>query len=180
MGKPVWNYLPIGVGALDRSPPLTQWVKDLMGGLPGFQILRPEGWFTHGHGNGSYVWAPPPAAADVVVEQLAQARHKRSRSFHLVLVPGLMTAYWRKHLSRAADFYCRIENQELWPGNTNYEPLLVFVALPFRSWEPKFKERAELLDRLAWLLLGPGVSEVHTSRHRGSLRKLFSKAWEIS
>ena len=179
-GRSVASFLPLGENALDRSPALKEWARDVLEGLPGVQFLSPEGWFDDAHGFGTYVWARPPAAADVVVEQLAQARQKRPNVMHLVLVPRLMTAYWRKHMSRATDFYFRLEDQELWPLKTHHEPLLVFIALPFRSWEPRFRERAELLDRLAWLLLGPGVSEIHTRRHRSSLRKLLGEAWKLS
>eukprot|EP00978_Attheya_sp_CCMP212_P024147 scaffold75459_cov47-Attheya_sp.AAC.4 len=73
-------------------------------------VLTPEDWFELGHDirswnpgpgellhpvtlKGTWVWAPPPAAADVAIEELRKARHKRQASTHIFcwgLPPGQM------------------------------------------------------------------------------------------
>jgi hypothetical protein len=111
-------------------------------------FLEPEGWFTTGHQDGNFIWAPPPAAADVVVEQLGKARHKRPNNVHLVVVPRLMTGYWRRALSRESDgcFEIRV-GFELWPMS-EFEPLIVFVCLPFRSDCPSLLHTDSRLEAL--------------------------------
>ncbi len=61
----------------------------------GVEFLSPEDWFDKGHGYGTFVRSAPPAAADVVVEQLGRARLKRPESMHIVVVPRVMTGWWR-------------------------------------------------------------------------------------
>ncbi len=53
--------------------------------------LTPMEWYTLGHTNGTFVWAPPPVAADATLEQLAAATHKHPYNTHLVIIPHLMT-----------------------------------------------------------------------------------------
>ena len=54
-------------------------------------FLEPEDCFTKGQGQGTFIWHPAPAVANVVVEQLGKARHKRPANLHIVVVPCLMT-----------------------------------------------------------------------------------------
>jgi hypothetical protein len=56
-----------------------------------FERLSPEGWSTNGHGYGNFISAPPPAAAEVVVEQLEKAIMKSPHSMQLIIVRLLMT-----------------------------------------------------------------------------------------
>ena len=37
--------------------------------------------------SGIMVWAPPPVAAHIAIEQLREARNKRTASCHIVLLP---------------------------------------------------------------------------------------------
>jgi hypothetical protein len=74
---------------------------------------------------------PPPAAAEVVVDQLGKWRLKRPECVHLVVVPRLMTGRWRRALKRGANFYFCVDWKETWPLNEIYEPLLIFVLLPY-------------------------------------------------
>jgi hypothetical protein len=124
-------------------------------------FLLPEGWFTDGHKSGTYVWTPTPAAADVVVvvEQLGQARQKRPESMHLVVVPRVMTGRWRRHMTRGSGFYFKVDWPEVWPLKGHFEPLLIFVCLPYRSCSPRLQERQALLKEFRRDLLGEGVSK---------------------
>jgi hypothetical protein len=89
-GRDIHHWVPLNESTFMRLKPLETWLAKAIGGL-GFTTLFPEGWFTTGHGYGNYVWVPPPAACDAVVEQLGKARVKQPESAHLIVVPRLMT-----------------------------------------------------------------------------------------
>ena len=81
--------------------------------------LTPEEWFTLGHGvqggasqaqglwiphetqNSWFLWTPPPAAADVAVEELLISRHKRTQLNHVFIVPHLSTHLCRRNCTRS-------------------------------------------------------------------------------
>jgi hypothetical protein len=94
MGRDITNWVPLNRDALVREPKLSTGLTQVTRGL-NFITLSPEGWFTTGHKFGDFIWTPPPAAADVVVEQLGKAIMKRSESMHLIVVPRLMAGRWR-------------------------------------------------------------------------------------
>ena len=98
-GEDVLDFVPLHQSALERSPALKEWLEDVTQESDA-SFLTPEGWFDGTDREGAFVWSPPPAAADVVVERLSIAKHKRPNSLHLVVVPRLMTGRWRKHLGR--------------------------------------------------------------------------------
>jgi hypothetical protein len=109
------------------------WLDHSLEGL-GFSRLTPEGWFTTSHDFGNHIWAPPSSTCDMVVEQLGQARLKRPESAHLIIVPRLMTGRWLRHLGRGSDGYFKIQDSpDLWDLLAQFEPLLIFVCLPFVS-----------------------------------------------
>jgi hypothetical protein len=58
-----------------------------------------EGWF---------MWHPPPALADVAVEELEESRHKRKHLNHVFVSPRLMTFAWRKRLKKICDLVFEI------------------------------------------------------------------------
>jgi hypothetical protein len=89
-GRDIRHGVPLNESAFARSKGLEEWLGKALRGL-GFTTLSSEGWFTTGHEYGNHVWVPPPAAYDVVVEQLGKARLKRPESAHLIVVPRLMT-----------------------------------------------------------------------------------------
>ncbi len=195
IGENMLTFLPWNESAFERTELLEPWLLSWMPTKT--EILTPEGWFTRGHDQlggafdrhgfwqhqivpGSFIWAPPPAAADVVVEQLSITRHKRSASFHLVVVPRLMTGCWRKHLARATDFEFQLVNDQLWSLESQFEPLLVFVGLPLVAHRPEFEQSEKLLGGLERLLQGPRMQEeAHQSWFRDSLRELWASSWEL-
>jgi hypothetical protein len=80
-GKHILDFVPLHLNPLEQEPGLKTWLTGITKGLtPDFLTL--EGWYTTGHGKGTYVWITPPAAAEVVVEQLGRARLKRPESLH--------------------------------------------------------------------------------------------------
>lgn len=174
-GKPIEDFIPLHLDPFDPESTLRGWIEAVTLGLTP-KILTPEEWYCEGHELGTFVWTTPPVAAEVVVEQLGRARLKRPESMHLILVPRLMTGHWRRLLARGSDFYFRIDWKGVWDLSTHFEPLLVFVCLPYRSCSPKHGERDKLLDELRGKLLGPSMSETCPVRQRSILRKLLFRA----
>ena len=93
-GIPMEDFCPLNESAFERSPELKTWLMAATKLLDSVS-LEPEDWFLRGQGFGNFVWSPAPAAADVVVERLGKACHKRPSSLHLVAAPRLMTGYWQ-------------------------------------------------------------------------------------
>jgi hypothetical protein len=176
VGKDIHHWVPLNQSMFTRSKGLEEWLGKVLGGL-GFGTLSPEGWFTTGHKFGNHVWAPPPAACDAVVEQLGKARLKKPESTHLVVAPRLMTGRWRRHLGQGSDEYFKIQDspnvREL---TAQFEPLLIFVCLPYVSHSPKLEQRAELLDEFQRSLQGEDLQSVSVRERGRVLRKLLESA----
>ena len=175
LGQPICAFVPLHLGPLDREPRLEGWLRSIMEDLNP-TLLTPEGWYSRAHTKGTFIWAPPPAAAEVVVEQLGRARLKRPESMHIVVVPRVMTGRWRRHLSRGSEFYFRIDRPEVWDTRLHFEPLLFFVCLPYRSHNPCLDQQEELLVEFRRALLDPELPKVSQERLRYLLRKLLRKA----
>jgi hypothetical protein len=139
------DYMPLHKNPLEREKKLKPWLESVTKGLNA-TFLSPEGWFDEGHGYGTYIWTPCLAAAEVVVEQLGRARLKRPESMHIVVVPRTMTGRWRRHMTRGTDFYFKMDWEGVWPLSEQYEPLLIFVCLPFESHSPGHEKREQLLE----------------------------------
>jgi hypothetical protein len=175
-GVPMEEFCPLHKTAFQRSPELKTWLTAATEWLePTF--LDPEGWFLQGQDAGNFVWCPAPAAADVVVEQLGKARHKRSTSLHLIVAPRLFTGKWRRHMTRESDFYFKIPAGDcsLW-GAAQYEPVLIFVCLPFTISRPNFEVRQRLLEDFHRSLLKDGLWKGSGKRGGVILRQLLIRA----
>jgi hypothetical protein len=177
-GKDIKDWVPLNQDALFREQKLVGWLAWVTEGMK-FETLGPEGWFTTGHGDGNYLWAPPPAAADVVVEQLGKALMKRPASMHIIVVPRIMTGRWRKHLGRGTDSYFKLDCPLVWDLKTHFEPVLIFVSLPFVTSRPRLTERRKLLDGFQGALPTYGLPPLSPSRGRDLLRKLLLRAREL-
>jgi hypothetical protein len=125
--------------------------------------LSPEGWFDEGHGvvggllgvhkvwipspepkNRLHLWAPPPAVADAALEELLKAQHKRTDTFHVVLIPRLMAPRWQRLFNKACDFTFVVSpGAPFWSGDM-FEPLHVGAILPFTLHRPWCFKRAPL------------------------------------
>ena len=150
-GSVMRDFVPLHLSALDRTSGLPQWVDSWAGSTP--LVLTPTDWFERGHdidggctgvdgfwrpvvSPGTYLWAPPPAAADVALEQLRTARIKRQQSTHIFICPRLMTPMWLKQLHKASDLIFTIPaGASCWP-EPMFEPLLIGVVFPFLSFSP--------------------------------------------
>ena len=74
-GMDIRTFIPLHQDPFERSPPLRQWVSDMLAGANPI-FLTPNDWFGGAQATGTFVWSPPPAAAEVVVERLGVAKHK--------------------------------------------------------------------------------------------------------
>jgi hypothetical protein len=93
---------------------------------------------------------------------------------HIIVVPRLMTGRWRKHLSRGTDGYVKLEDKQVWDLSQHcYEPVVIFLCLPFVSSNPKLQERGRLLDRFRRTVLEQQLPQVSSMRRRDILRQLF-------
>jgi hypothetical protein len=150
-GQTMISHIPLGKSALDRDASLEKWIRSWAG--KNMEILSPDDWFFRGQGidgfapnelgrrvpvyrSGTFVWCPPPAAADVAAEEMRRSRHKREDSFHVFVCPRLMTNLWRKSVLKEADFCFEVPvGFSVWSSEM-HEPLLIAVCLPFISTRP--------------------------------------------
>jgi len=158
-------FVPLHLGAFERaSAGLLDWIRNWTN-CSSLEALTPDQWYSLGHGvvggelgpgglwfpryeKGTRLWAPAPAAARPVVEQLREARHKHQDSTHVFVCPRLMCYEWRKPLLKEADFvfYLPAGAMSFWPKEM-YEPLLIAVCLPFIRHAPwKLQRMPRLLD----------------------------------
>ena len=151
IGQYMLKFCPWGKSAIDRSQCLKDWLVDNFG--KEIEFLTPDQWFNRAHDHdgghvdergfwqlktkpGTYIWTPPPAAADAALEELRKARLKRRASTHIILIPRLMTTLWYKQLNKAADFIVPIPNHfSFWPDSM-CEPLVMAFCLPFVRCNP--------------------------------------------
>jgi hypothetical protein len=124
----------------------------------------PEGWYEEGHGitrgvldkhkvwiptHGKkgqiFLWTSPPAMADAAIKELLKAWHKCTDTFHVVMIPRLMTPRWRRLFNTACGFTFVISpGTSFWPSDM-FEPLLVSIIIPFSQHRPWCFKQAPLL-----------------------------------
>jgi hypothetical protein len=102
LGQDICWYIPLHLNPIEREPKVGSWIADVTCKL-NFKVLEPSGWFDDAHKSGNFVWVVPPAAAEVVVEQLGFACLKRPEAMHtIIIVPRLMTGRWQQNLFKVA------------------------------------------------------------------------------
>lgn len=108
-GKDMLSYINIARSAIERHPPLLDFVKSWTD--HSVLCLSPSDWYDTGHGivggavntngiwipnhapNGRhYLWSPPPIIADVALEEALKAIHKRTDAFHIFVIPRLVAS----------------------------------------------------------------------------------------
>lgn len=171
-GRDMLSFVDLGRTAIERHPPLLDWVRAWTD-QPKLEVLTPEGWFEEGHGimggrldthkiwmpvhkqaGKLHLWAPQPPVAGAALEQLLLAHHKCTDSFHVVLIPRIMTPRWRRIFLKASGFtYIVSPSSPFWPADM-FEPLWVGIVLPFTHHRPWCFRRAPLLVELGKELRG--------------------------
>jgi hypothetical protein len=149
-GENILSFLPLHLSATDRNPRIVAWVEGWYD-QEGSTWLSAEQWYKEGQCQTRCIWCPPPAAADVAIELLAKAKHKRPTNEHVVLVPRVMTSRWRKLLSKVCDIVFTVPvGTDVW-GYSLHEPLVVAISFPIikhRPWRLKGTNPMECTERL--------------------------------
>ena len=96
---------------------------------------KPKFW-RHAHKSGLFVWAPPPAASHVCIEEIRKARIKRQESTHVIVIPRLMTPLWLKQLYKTADLVFSVKPIHNFWSKHEFEPLTIAIAFPYLSSHP--------------------------------------------
>ena len=138
-GESMLSFVPLHLAVHERSPEPVAWFQswclETANGFP-VRILSPDDWPTVLGARGTYLWAPPPAAADIAVEYMARAIHKRSNSTHVFLCPRLQTARWLRVLAKATDLMLRIPpGTPVWSAE-QHEPLILAISFPLSRDKP--------------------------------------------
>ena len=161
LGASMLSFCPWGTCALQRSPSLLPWLKEVFGSA--LEVLSPNDWYCRGHDHqggkvdekgffrlnikpGLFLWHPPPAAADAAIEELRKARLKRRESTHIIVIPRLVTTLWLKQLYKTADFLINVTNTHpFWPAPM-LEPLILAIVFPYSKHPPwQLKSTPKLL-----------------------------------
>jgi hypothetical protein len=162
-GKSMLLFIDLDKLAFARSRDLLGWVRSWCG-VRDINPLTPEEWFLEGHGISGgqkdkhgiwipehepagqiYLWAPPPAVADAMLEELLKARHKRTDTCHLIVIPCLMSPRWRRLFHKVVDVSFVVDpGVSFWPA-IMFEPLFVGIIFPFIRHRPWALKRAPLM-----------------------------------
>ena len=163
LGFDIRDLIPLNLSAWEVADGaiLDKWCRSWMGDdfAP---PLAPEGWFDEGQHPGVHVWAPPPAAALIVLEQLARSRQLRPyTTTHVVIIPRLLyQEEWRGRFQKEVDLWFTCDFGMIWP-DTSLEPLMVGIRFPLSRTYP-FELK---LDREKVAQLGRTLSEVSKTCH---------------
>jgi len=151
IGEQMLSFCPWNLSSLDRSKELKGWLLEVFGKR--LEFLEPHQWFNRGHDHaggsrddngfwrlklrkGSFVWSPPPAAADAALEELRKARLKRRNSTHIIVIPKLLTPLWLKQMNKACDFVITIKNTHVFWPESMCESLILGICFPYISCRP--------------------------------------------
>jgi len=157
------EFVPLHKTCLERSPllkPQLRYCLQSYADMLGQKILflSELDWYLKGHDlregelnadkiwmpkfqSGVYIWSPAPSAGQHAIEQMRQARLKRTTSTHIYIIPRIFTSLWRKQLFKCSDLVIEMPfDNKLWTKETHHEPLtiaLLFPFLPFKPWQLK-------------------------------------------
>ena len=177
-GIPMKTFIPLHLSPSERVPELKTWVNKLLEGW-NFRWLKTQDWFEEHHDEGNFVWDVAPAAGDLAYEMLDKARLKRPRTMHILLIPRLFTGLWRRLMTRRIDYYIKIDWEDVWSLKTNFEPLLLFICIPFNI-DRNFEGRRDgLLEEFQRALQECRLSKSTEMQQRDILRKFLQLARKI-
>ena len=163
-GDSMLTHVPLHLSALERSSKLENWISSwaLTGSDQKLEVLSPSDWFERGHDfwgsrtnidgywmpaykPGVFLWAPPPGAARIAIEQLRQARLKRQKSMHIFVVPRLMITEWRRQVLKGSDFRFELPvGHPVW-SVAMHEPLMIALCFPYLSRQPWELRKTDLM-----------------------------------
>ena len=182
LGHDIRLFFPLHKGAFDLQPVLlSNWCRMWM--EEDYRPpLGPEGWFVEGHRPGVHLWAPPPSAALIALEELAESRLKRFHNVtHVFICPRLcFYEEWRSRFQKEVDFWIFLEPGQFWPHDM-YEPLVVGISFPLRRRDsgPWLVRQ----NREAVVEMGRALHELSKASHvqvGRYLRELWRDPWSLS
>ena len=181
-GESMLSFIPLNKSALSRSRKLQEWVNSWGGTGEDYpipiQFLCPDEWPKALVEVATYVWSPPPAAAEVAAEYMAQSIHKRTSSAHIFVCPRLMTADWFRLMLKATDVVFRIPTGcEIW-GSSQHEPLIVAISFPLRPNYPWRRKGVDEFEHDAKIV--QGMLSCDFSRSRIVMRKFFIRSGTLA
>jgi hypothetical protein len=175
-GLPMLEFVPLNKSVLDRRKgPILDWLRTTMGGEECVR-LNPQDWLLAPHDeDGTFLWTPPPAIADVAVYQMAEAIHLRPWNTHVFIVPNLMTARWRKMLGKASDLVVTLPfDPVVWPKESEYERLTFAISFPLLARDPWRVKRSPLFRDVETTLRG--MSGTPFAQYGDRLREFWTSA----
>ena len=191
-GKPMLLFLSLGESVLKRLEKLGrliyQWDYNLGRSV---ETLDPEGWVVRGRGHGrgeesidgvwipkfrtgTFICIPSLGVARIFIEELCQARHKRTDSAHVLVVPRIIWNKGRRHVHKLEDLILGIPagSGYIWPQEI-HETLIFAIYLPFLNRFPWELRRKNLLVGVVRHLRG-GLKKYH-SLVEDMLSQIFQK-----
>ena len=175
-GMHMLRFVPLHLSPCSRESQLKPWIDHITAGL-NFSWTNHHDWFYRVQNqDGNFIWDVEPAAGDVAYELLDKARLKRPTSMHVLLIPRIWTGLWRRILTRRSDCYIKIDWDELWPTNIHFEPLLIFISIPFRIDHPFGTRKQGLLEQFQGVLQKCKLPETSFLQKGNLLRKFLSLA----
>ena len=75
-------------------------------------------WFELQRVSGPWLWMPPPATTETVLEVFNEDRIAHPWNPHVFVVPRLMTHLWRKNLSKDADVLFEVQVEDHFWGRS--------------------------------------------------------------
>lgn len=187
-GESMLSFVPLHLSAFDREDTLKDWIQswscvsdDCISEGRNRTVARfldPSDWPISLKGRNTYIWCPPPAAADVAAEYMARSIHVRSSSIHIFVCPRLMTSRWRRFLRKTADvLFVLPVGCDVW-GKENHKPLILAISFPLsrsKPWKhgdsPRYKQFTESVQSLVVNDFG---------RSGFALREFIALAWALA
>jgi hypothetical protein len=170
-GQGFLSFVPLNKTAIEQSEGLLEWLTSTFPRKKDWKVLDKIGWFEEGFEDGNHIWAPPPAIADVVLDNLCESVLIRPWNSHIFICPALMTAKWRKQLRKVTDLVVTIPaGSTLWP-QALHEPVVLALICPILNYSPWQVRNTRRLVELAAAL--PRVWSSDWSVEVDSLRKFW-------
>jgi hypothetical protein len=179
-GDSFLSHIPLDLEAFSRSMALREWLESA---LPReWRWLKTgEDWFRHPFDDemGRYVWSPPPALADVALEQLCEAKLMHPHSSHVFVCPLLLTGRWRKQFLKAVDAWFTVPvGSSVW-SDACHEPVLIGLMCPLLKHSPwAVKRRSSEVDKFRHTMYA--MFRDRDPATRSCLRKFWFSAWSES
>ena len=90
-----------------------------------------------------------------------------------------MTGKWRRHLTHGTDVYFKVDWEDVWNLDSQFESVLCFIAEPFDSHRPEIDKRAKLVEQFQRSLSEARLRDLSSVRRGDILRKFLLGARKL-